>query len=271
METYLKFYTQVGEKYPEETIIYRSLRGMLRKKFILAQITKWQGSLLEIGCNVGTYLNAYEGGKKVGVDISYPLLRQLKEKSAEQSVGVMDAQEIAVKQNQFDHILCSEVLEHLSNPQEAMKEIGRILKPGGTALITTPNYRGKRPTWISVGALSDYGISGVKEGQYFHTAFHPKELEQMSILAGLEIIESGTIEKEVKYAAKIPALFFIIIRFLNRKTFRNVEIHRKNERFFNQFQVWCYRFAWFTGIHFLLMAFVKEGVRSFVLLRKPFE
>jgi SAM-dependent methyltransferase len=39
----------------------------------------------------------------------------------------------------FDMVHCAEVLEHMSTPQDVISEIARILKPGGYALITTPN------------------------------------------------------------------------------------------------------------------------------------
>ena len=42
----------------------------------------------------------------------------------------------------FDVVVCTEVLEHTLNPFEAVKEIYRILKPGGVALISVPyNFR----------------------------------------------------------------------------------------------------------------------------------
>ncbi len=44
------------------------------------------------------------------------------------------------KDNEFDYILASHVLEHLDRPFEIMKEIYRILKPGGTAHVKVPHF-----------------------------------------------------------------------------------------------------------------------------------
>jgi|SRR5665811_1195154 len=43
-----------------------------------------------------------------------------------------------LKDRSFDMVLCSEVLEHVSDPQTAIRTIYRILKPGGIAILTTP-------------------------------------------------------------------------------------------------------------------------------------
>lgn len=40
----------------------------------------------------------------------------------------------------FDTIICSEVLEHLWEPESALKELYRTLKPGGTLVLTVPNF-----------------------------------------------------------------------------------------------------------------------------------
>lgn len=50
---------------------------------------------------------------------------------------VSDAQSLAVANATFDVVLFTEVLEHLPEPQRAIDEIFRVLKPGGTLLLTT--------------------------------------------------------------------------------------------------------------------------------------
>jgi len=52
---------------------------------------------------------------------------------------VADAESIPFTNNIFDYVICSEVLEHLLEPEQAIKEAYRILKKGGVFLITTPS------------------------------------------------------------------------------------------------------------------------------------
>ena len=48
-----------------------------------------------------------------------------------------DAQALGLAGDTFETVLCTEVLEHLPEPQRAVDEIFRVLKPGGTVLLTT--------------------------------------------------------------------------------------------------------------------------------------
>lgn len=260
------FYEEVGEKYPEEEIIYRTLRGILRKRFILKQIENFHGSLLDIGCNKGVYLREYKKGVAVGVDISWNVLKKARKELVNGRLILGDAEDLGfIKDESFHNALCSEVLEHVLHPDRVMKEISRVLKPGGRALITTPNYKGQKPGWVDTGILREYGV---QKQRYFHTAFTPQELEKLAEGSNLRVIQSGTLEKEVKYAAKIPALIFMIIREINRRLFRRGRLDYLNQEVFEFLTLLIYRMCRLTGLNWLLLKLIPRGVRSFVLVEK---
>ncbi len=60
----------------------------------------------------------------------------------------------------FDAVVCTEVLEHLWAPEKTLAEIRRVLKPGGTFIVTVPNYD-----------MIDAVLTGYK-----HLLYHPKRL-----------------------------------------------------------------------------------------------
>src|SRR6266571_3855056 len=71
---------------------------------------------------------------------------------------VSDITSIPVPDASFDVVLCTEVLEHVPEPIAAIREIARILRPGGTLLLTAPQrsgahqrpyhyYGGFTPSW----------------------------------------------------------------------------------------------------------------------------
>lgn len=81
---------------------------------------------------------------------------------------VGDITAIPVADGYFDCVLCAEVLEHLPEPQAALKEFSRIVKPGGTLVLTAPLgsgihmapyhfYGGFTPHWYN-RFLSEYGF-----------------------------------------------------------------------------------------------------------------
>lgn len=49
-----------------------------------------------------------------------------------------DILNLPIENESFDYVLCTEVLEHVFNPIEAIKELSRICKTGGKIIITTP-------------------------------------------------------------------------------------------------------------------------------------
>lgn len=51
---------------------------------------------------------------------------------------VCDARAIPVPDHSFDAVLCTEVLEHVPDPVAVVRELGRVLKPGGRLILTAP-------------------------------------------------------------------------------------------------------------------------------------
>jgi len=272
-KNYYKFYREVGEKYPEEEIVYSTLRGRLRKKFVLQHLKNQSGLFLDIGCNRGTYLIEYRGGTAFGVDISSHVLYGAKGKCNEKNLPcnliVGDAEQLSfLRDNTFDFILCSELLEHVYNPEQVIAHISRLLKPNGTVLLTVPNYTRKKPGWIGIDSLKIFNISGVKDDTYFHTAFKPKELANMVTKSGLRIKDYGSFEKEVRYATKIPVFFYFIFEFLNKLFLRSTEFAQWNKKFLDRFSTVNYIVAKYLFMDSILKSIFQDGARTFVTANK---
>ena len=262
-----KFYEEVGEKYPEETVVYKTLHGQLRKKFVINYLQKFKGSLLDIGCNRGMYLDAYNGGDRFGIDLSLNVLKNIDETKTKHLI-VADAEQLqCFKENSVDNVLCSEVLEHCLNPLAVFQGIAHVLNSTGYALLTTPNYKKFKPEWIELGSLNDYDISIDNKDGFYHTAYRPEELAEFAKNVSLEIVEYGTLEKEVKYAAKIPAAIFLFGKFIN-KIFKSHKFDQINHKFFVKLTQFFYDVCRITGLEKILLRFVNEGVRSYVLMKK---
>ena len=53
---------------------------------------------------------------------------------------VADVQAMPMADNSFDCEICFEVLEHVPNPEKALRELYRVLKPGGTLIFSVPHF-----------------------------------------------------------------------------------------------------------------------------------
>ncbi len=102
--------------------------------------------VLEIGCGAGLLPLelASQAESVAGIDISHFVLdfaNQVKDYIQYRNVSFQqgDAEQLAFRDETFDLVICSEVLEHLLQPQQTLNEIRRVLKPGGTLILTTPS------------------------------------------------------------------------------------------------------------------------------------
>ena len=122
--------------------------------------------ILDLGCGFGRH--AYEAARR-GADVialdagtdevngvlgTFAAMVEAGELADGRSrVGVVqgDALALPFSDDSFDHVICSEVLEHIPDDLDAMRELTRVLKPGGTMAITIPRFGPELINW----ALSD--------------------------------------------------------------------------------------------------------------------
>ena len=120
---------------------------------------------LDIGCGTGTALvnlSLYDRLEIAhGSDISIGMLRVCRE-NAKKTGGdngrviltLSDASRLPYRDGSFDFITCHAILHHVPNPKEVIREVYRLLAPGGRALVFEPTkygtalcFRAMRLTW----------------------------------------------------------------------------------------------------------------------------
>jgi SAM-dependent methyltransferase len=99
-------------------------------------------SVLELGCGAGYFTRelARSGADIVAIDVSPELLEIARANSAAPNVRyeIQNAYDLSYPDAAFDSVVGSSVLHHLEI-KEALREIYRVLKPGGTIWFTEPN------------------------------------------------------------------------------------------------------------------------------------
>ena len=90
--------------------------------------------------------------------------------------------------NSFDWILCNHVLEHIPSDTKAMKELYRVLKPGGKALLQVP-LDPKRDTTFEDNSITDKATRTKVFGQYDHVRVYGKDYFEKLRAIGFQVNE----------------------------------------------------------------------------------
>lgn len=134
---------------------YKDIEDLKRLDFIvnaIKKINKPNISIIDIGCGNGNISLALGslGFNVTGVDIDKASIDKANSINTLPNVQfkIADASTFTIDNN-YDAVVCSEVLEHLDKPWELAEQIFKILKPNGVFVATVPNGQGPREILIT--------------------------------------------------------------------------------------------------------------------------
>ncbi len=164
----------------------------LRLNYLLDRYIPAEGEglkLLDVGCGTGYHLERYKkrGFSIIGVDGSPEMLKQARIANPEIEFQECDVDHIPLEDKSFDVIMCIEVLRYVPDIEPCLKEISRLLKPGGIALVTASPI-----LQASLYPLVNKITSSKQVGNYTNLKqfFHSKgELEKKFKGAGFSTVE----------------------------------------------------------------------------------
>lgn len=145
-------------------------------------------------------LKNYKNSFLAGIDISPVVVKRaihnLTPLGGHFGFGMGDMKNIPYKSNSFDFIYSSGSIEHILDPQEALKEYYRILKPNGKALITVPSRFSYYRIFQDIAVRF---IKGLHYGQW-EKKFTRREFRKMVEAEGFKLIKIKKILLNPPYA-----------------------------------------------------------------------
>jgi phosphatidylethanolamine/phosphatidyl-N-methylethanolamine N-methyltransferase len=154
---------QVAEAYGRWAPVYDLVFGPVFRQGRRAAVRAAEnigGRILEVGVGTGLSLDDYgKGTRVVGIDISEPMLDKARKRVEArhldhvESLEVMDAENLAVPDASFDVVVAQYVVTAIPNPERALNEFVRVVRPGGEIILTTrigaeTGLRGTLEKWL---------------------------------------------------------------------------------------------------------------------------
>jgi SAM-dependent methyltransferase len=148
--------------------------------------------VLDLGCGegrhaIGVYLA--EDVESVGVDLSPEDIAIAQEKAQDfldpqnpnksLTLKVANAMDLPFADDSFDKVICSEVLEHIPDYPGALREIYRVLKPGGVFAASVPRFG---PEWLCWALSDEYHANEGGHLRIFKAQKLKREIERLGMI-----------------------------------------------------------------------------------------
>lgn len=171
--------------------------------------------LLDLGCGPGVLLRALAASaprvRAVGLDEGIERLRQARAAPTPFPLLRGDAQRLPFRDSSFERVLAAEVLEHLPDDGAALREIRRVLVPGGLLAVSVPHadypflWDPINRVWTRLGGapFRTGPFVGIWTGH--ERLYRPEELARRVASAGLEVVR---VEEATHHA--IPFAHFLL-------------------------------------------------------------
>lgn len=165
----------------------------LRLRFIQENLgNMFALSILDVGCGGGILSQALaeKGAKVTGIDANESLIHVAKLHALETKTEIeyksCTAEQLALENPVFDVITCMELLEHVPHPENLIKTLSKMLKPGGKIFFSTIN----RTPFAFVNALviAEHVLKLLPKGTHEYKKFiKPSELDQWCLAADIQL------------------------------------------------------------------------------------
>ena len=155
----------------------------IRLKYISDNLNLKGSKILDLGCGGGLLCEAMtnSGADVIGIDASLKTIEIAKKHAKEQNFKIeyinTDIESYDNKEK-FDAVVCFELIEHVPDPNELIKQIRRLIKPNGRLFLSTINRN--LFSFMFAKLVAEYLLNIIPRGTHTYEKFiKPSEMRQM--------------------------------------------------------------------------------------------
>jgi len=118
--------------------------------------------VLDIGCGSGRHTgeaSRLKGATVIGADMNFNDLIETRNRlnfikncgehgGGQRGISAADITSLPFETESFDHVICSEVMEHIPDESKAARELVRVLKPRGNLVVSVPRFLPEKICWM---------------------------------------------------------------------------------------------------------------------------
>lgn len=165
-----------------------------------------EGEILDVGCGSKPYQELFINKLSyVGLEYESPVLDEKKVKVEYTYKG----DRFPFEDTRFDSVACFQVLEHVFNPEDFIKELSRVVKKNGKVLLTVPFVWDEHEQPYDFGRYSSFGLRAIFERNGF------KVLEQLKSTNGFRAILQLLLLTIYKLLPKNKLVYYLILPIPN--------------------------------------------------------
>ncbi len=173
---------------------YFARRGLYKNIKELSKFIK--GRVLDVGCGQKPYEELFNCEQYIGLEYDSPQNRAVKKADY-----FYDGTTFPFDGKEFDSAVMNEVLEHVFNPDQFLKELNRVLKDGANLLLTVPFVWDEHEQPYDYARYSSFGIKHLLEKHGFEILEFRKSVDNIGVIFQLinDYIYKLIIKKGKKY------------------------------------------------------------------------
>lgn len=217
----IPFYTENDAIYNRDTLPYDQI--LVANGFTTDWISKMDSLRYSIFKLTDKYIKKYLSGIVLEIGAGGNHLKNIYKKYSDEWISSdydsrsktidlrADGQCLPIKDNCIDTVISIDVLEHIPEPEKAIKEIYRVLKPNGIVILSTPFFFWLHEEPFDFHRFSKYGL----KNDFEKNGFNVIEIEAISgVFTILGILISILITKTFRFSGFLLKIFLSINKFL---------------------------------------------------------